>query len=131
MRCAAVLAVLAVAPGHASAHNNRPPATLSIHFRQGNDRDIVAGLSFGLAFSHDGGASWQWMCDEAAGYLASSSNDPELAYSEGDAVFATTVGGVHVMRDRCTFGSTSLGNEFASSDQVGPDHAVYLTAAAP
>jgi len=48
--CIAGLAGIALA-------NGRPPGTSTINFRQGNDDEIAAGMTFGLLISHDGGAN--------------------------------------------------------------------------
>ena len=45
--------------------NGRPDATSTLHFQQGNPQNIAAGMTFGLLLSHDGGATWSWMCEAA------------------------------------------------------------------
>jgi len=112
-----------------AAADGRFPATSTIHFRQGNDSDIIAGLTFGLAVSHDGGATWRWMCTQAVGY--GGMYDPAYAYSASGAMFATTFNGLKVNRDGCTFGATPTGATFVSTDALGPDHALYISAADP
>jgi hypothetical protein len=114
--------------GERAAHaNGRLPATSSIAFRQGNDNDIVAGLTFGVIVSHDGGATWGWMCDDAIG-INNGPYDPVYAYARTGTVFATTLGGLAAMRDGCTFASTSEGKAFVSTNALGPD-AFYFGAA--
>jgi hypothetical protein len=112
------------APGTASA-NGRLPATVSITFRQGHPNDIVAGLTFGLAISHDGGATWSWMCDDAIG-IAGGPYDPIYSYSPAGTVFATTLTGLVVMRDGCAFNASGSG--FVSATTLGPDGAFYYGA---
>lgn len=104
------------ASGTASA-NGRLPATVSITFRQGHPNDIVAGLTFGLAISHDGGATWSWMCDDAIG-IAGGPYDPIYSYSSAGTVFATTLSGLVVMRDLCAFNASGSG--FVSATTLGP-----------
>ena len=66
--------------------------------------DILAGMTFGAVVSHDGGATWHWMCEKAV--LYGGLFDPDYAYSSSGAVFATTFDGSLVMRDGCTFTPT-------------------------
>jgi hypothetical protein len=129
MRRFVLVAFLAAAPGFVldAAANGRPPAASTIHFRQGHETDIVVGLTFGLVVSHDGGTSWQWMCEKAVGY--GGMYDPDYAYTPTGAIFATTFDGLKVSRDGCTFAATPPGMTFVSQVEVGPDHAVYYAAA--
>src|SRR5512140_1212794 len=109
--------------------NGRPAATSTINFQQGNAQHIVAGMTFGLVISDDGGATWYWMCEKAVGY--GGMFDPDYAYSPSGAIFATTFDGLKVMRDRCTFASTPPGMTFVSADELGPTGALYYAAADP
>lgn len=123
---AAVLAVAAVlAPGHALA-NGRAPGTSSITFQQGHEQNIVAGMTFGVLLSHDGGKTWTWMCEDAIGYRGTY--DPRYAYTATGALFATTFNGLKVMRDSCSFGDTPEGSKFVSTSTIGPDQAFYYAA---
>ena len=81
-----VLAAIVLAPIVAAA-NGRPPATSTIHFQQGNDNNIIAGMTFGLVITHDGGTTWNWMCEKSVGY--SGMYDPIYAYSTTGSIFAT------------------------------------------
>ncbi|HEX2690765.1 MAG TPA: sialidase family protein [Kofleriaceae bacterium] len=123
-RIALACLVLAGVPRGAAA-NGRPPATVSITFQEGHDSDIVVGLTFGLAISHDSGKTWAWMCEDAVGYKGTY--DPRFAFSPSGTVFATTFNGFKAMRDRCTFNRISTAAVFASTDALGPgpDHALY------
>jgi uncharacterized protein (TIGR03382 family) len=118
----------AVLTAGASAHG-RTPATVSIHVRQGNESDIVAGLTFGLVISHDSGATWHWMCEKAVGYAVTY--DPIYAYSHSGGIFATTYNGFKVNRDGCVYAATSFGTTFIAQAVFGPDHALYAAAADP
>jgi len=115
-RIARAVSVVAALAGVASA-NGRAPATSTIHFRQGHEQDIAAGMTFGLLLSHDGGTTWQWMCENAVGY--GGVWDPDYSYSSSGALFATTFSGLKVMRNGCTFDSTPPGNLFVSTDELG------------
>jgi hypothetical protein len=65
-RVLAGLVVFAVSSA-AYAHGPDPHAT-SITFQRGNDQHIVAGTTYGMLISSDGGATWHWMCEAAVGY---------------------------------------------------------------
>ena len=106
--------------------NGRDPYTSTINFKRGSNTDIVAGMTFGVVVSHDGGATWEWMCERAVGY--GGMYDPDYAYSSTDAVFATTFDGLKVMRDRCSFNATPPGMTFVTKVEIGPDGAVYYAA---
>jgi MYXO-CTERM domain-containing protein len=121
---AAVALAALPAVGHA---NGRMPASVNIHFAPNNDQDIYLQVTFGLLESHDGGATWHWVCEEAIGY--SGTYDPDYDVSPTKALFATTFDGLKVRRDGCTFESTQLGADFISAVTVGPDGAVYAAAA--
>lgn len=121
------LAALAALAGDAAA-NGRPPATSTVHFRRGHEADIVAGMTFGVLLSHDGGATWQWMCEKAVGY--GGMYDPIYAYSASGALFATTFDGLKVNRDGCTFAAAPTGMTFISQDALGPDGHLHIAAAA-
>lgn len=126
MRRALLVLLLAAGVAHA---NGRPEATSTIHFRPGNPQDVVAGMTFGVLLSHDGGTTWQWMCENAVGY--GGMYDPDYAYTTSGALFATTFDGLKVMRDGCVFGAAPPGTTFVSQVEVAPDGRVVYTAADP
>ena len=107
--------------------NGRPAATSTINFEQGHPDHIAAGMTFGMLWSTDGGATWTWMCEVAVGY--GGMYDPVYAYSSSGAIFATTFDGLKVMRDGCTFESTPPGMTFVSEDRLGPTGMYYYAAA--
>ncbi|HEX8108971.1 MAG TPA: hypothetical protein VF516_14665, partial [Kofleriaceae bacterium] len=126
----AALAALGALPDleRTASANGRPPGTSSIVFRRGHESDIIAGLTFGMAISHDGGATWHWMCDDALG-IGNSAYDPIYSYTPAGTLFATTLGGLIAMRDGCTFNPAPSGKAFVSAHALGPDGAFYYAAA--
>lgn len=127
-----VLACLVLAGGFRDASaNGRPPAASSITFRQGQENEIVVGLTFGLVISRDGGKTWAWMCEDAIGYKGEF--DPRFAFTASGALFSTTLAPLKVARDICTFGATPPGETIVSTNALGPgpDHALYYAAAQP
>jgi MYXO-CTERM domain-containing protein len=129
MRKVVLGSLIVLATATQAAANGRPAGTSTINFKQGNDQEILAGMTFGAVVSHDGGATWYWICEAAVGY--GGMYDPRYAYSPSGAVFATTFDGLKVMRNACTFDATPLAGKFVSTIALGPDHALYSAAAAP
>src|SRR5256885_15984698 len=117
--------LLVLVAGRAEA-NGRPPATSTLHWQQGHDQNIVAGLTFGQVISHDNGLTWHWMCEAAIGY--GGIYDPSYAYTSTGAIFATTFSGLVVNRDGCTFTATPPGSLFMGTIALGPDAAFYYAA---
>ena len=125
-----VLGLLVGLTSHAFG-NGRAPGTSTINFRQGMESQIVAGMTFGLVRSEDGGATWKWMCEDAVGY--GGMYDPDYAFTPTGALFATTFDGLKVNRDGCVFAPSSLSParpaiKFFSAIALGPDGAVYAAA---
>ncbi|MDB4957588.1 MAG: hypothetical protein JWO36_5157 [Myxococcales bacterium] len=112
----------------ASAHT-APSSVTVIQFRPDHEADILAGTNFGLLVSHDAGATWQWICEDAVGYAGLYL--PDYAYSGSGAIFATTFGGLRVNRDSCTFEAATPSTAFVSQVELGPDRAVYAAYADP
>jgi uncharacterized protein (TIGR03382 family) len=126
LRYLALASVLA-ASGVAQA-NGRPAGTSTINFRQGHEQDIAAGMTFGMVISHDGGATWHWMCEKAV--LYGGLFDPDYVYAPSGALFATTFDGSLVNRDGCVFAPiAAFGKKFFSSITQGPDGALLMAAA--
>jgi len=117
-----VVACLLALAGTAGA-NGRAPGSRSITFRRGMETHVVAGVTFGVLLSEDGGTTWRWMCEDAVGY--GGIYDPYYAATASGAVFATTFSGMKVMRDRCVFGDTGLGTKFVSTLHQGTDTSLF------
>ncbi len=131
VRGVAALAALGLAISPPSLYaNGRNSGTSTINFRHGNDQDIAAGMTFGLLLSHDGGATWQWICEDAVGF--SGTFDPDFDYAANGSLFATTlVDGLRLEADGCTFAATPSGTTKVTQVQIGPDGAVYYAASDP
>ena len=132
MRRFALAGLLIAALAAAALANGRPPGTSTIHFQEGHEQNVAAGMTFGLLMSHDGGATWHWMCENAVGY--GGLWDPDYTYLQGGTLFATTFSGLKSMSDAsgsgCTFASTTFGTLFVSTDE-GKGSAVLFGAADP
>jgi uncharacterized protein (TIGR03382 family) len=122
-------AALLVAGAGPAAANGRDPFMSTINFKAGDDSKIMAGATFGLIRSDDGGATWQWYCERTVGY--GGQYDPDYVYSPTGAVFATTFDGLKVMRDGCSFAATPPGMTFVTRVERGGNNAIYFTASDP
>jgi hypothetical protein len=126
---AGVLAVVVLgAAGLARAHG-RFPATVSVTFREGDASTIVAGTTFGLVISRDGGARWSWICEEAIG--TDDSYDPSVAMTAEGTLLVTSFDGLRVSRDGgCTWESAAdVGATWAADVTLGPDGAIWTVTA--
>lgn len=110
--------------------NGRPPGTSTINFKRGDEQHIAAGMTFGLLISSDGGATWEWMCEQAVGY--GGMYDPDYTYTSSGALFGTTFDGLKVMRDGCVFQQSTMGTKFVTTDTQGSsDGALHIGVANP
>ncbi len=112
--------------------NGRPPSSSSLHFRTGHPNDLIAGMTWGLLVSHDGGQTFEWFCETAVGY--GGSFDPDYEYLADGTILATTFDGLLANRNGCTFDQTPLSStattppnqkKFISTIAQGPDGALY------
>lgn len=130
--------ILAACTGVAHA-NGRPPEPTALHFGV-NDSDMYLQVTFGMLESHDAGATWRWVCEDAINYAGNY--DPDYTVSSTGALFATTFDGLQVRRDGCVFGSTELSNKLVTAitsnplgtklyaavgDATNNDHNVYIS----
>ncbi|HTJ46659.1 MAG TPA: hypothetical protein VL463_31350 [Kofleriaceae bacterium] len=134
-RVALVLMALA---GIAHA-NGRPPAPTALHFGV-DSKDMYLQVTFGMLESHDAGATWRWVCEDAINYTGNY--DPDYIVTSTGALFATTFDGLQVRRDGCVFASTQLSAKLVTSitsnpagtrlyaavaDAAAADHNVYIS----
>lgn len=96
--------VLCLATTAAHANGRLPGATgLAIH--PSDERQLLLGLTYGLALSRDGGANWTWMCEQ---HIEGNGGDvdPSIVVTDDGTlvVLSLTNGGVLVSRDDgCSF----------------------------
>ncbi len=84
-RASAIAALVALAPAAARA-NGRFPAANMLVARPGDPSHLVVRATYGLLFSSDGGATWDWLCERAAGY--GGNEDPTITLTGSGAVLA-------------------------------------------
>jgi hypothetical protein len=78
---------LALVPNPARA-NGRFPAANMLVARPGDPSHLVLRATYGLLFSADGGATWDWSCERAVGY--GGNEDPTIAVTGSGAILAGT-----------------------------------------
>ncbi|RMH42650.1 MAG: hypothetical protein D6689_07515 [Deltaproteobacteria bacterium] len=113
-----------------AAANGRFPATVGAYVHPTDPDTWLSPTTFGLLLTRDGGASFQWVCEDAIGY--SGSYDPDYAVAADGAIFATTFDGLRVSRDGgCTFELVpgAPGDTFIGAVAIGPDGGVWAAAA--
>jgi MYXO-CTERM domain-containing protein len=87
-----------------SAAASRAPVLNRVVFSPGDPNLVVARASYGILPSHDNGASWSYLCDDALGAsVAYSSNDPAVGLTASNAfvvgVAALSTEGLEVSPD--------------------------------
>jgi photosystem II stability/assembly factor-like uncharacterized protein len=102
--CTIVAALLFFASDVAHANGRLPGATgLAIGPSDGNE--LLLGLTYGLALTLDGGASWSWMCEQQIDGNGGNVDPSIVVTGNGSiVVLSLTNGGVLVSQDHgCTF----------------------------
>lgn len=85
--------------------NGRIPGATGLAIHPHDERQMLLGLSFGLALTRDGGASWTWMCEQQIEGNGSDVDPSIIMTDDGSlVVLSLTNGGVLVSRDDgCSF----------------------------
>ena len=127
---ALALAAALLTSGTADA-NGRFPATVNIRFHPTDPDFFMVPATFGLLVTHDGGASFQWVCEAAIGY--SGTYDPDYLIGENGDIYATVFDGLRVSRDQgCSWepiGPPLDDDTFISQIERGPDGRIWATTA--
>jgi hypothetical protein len=92
-----IAAIVALGAPSTALANGRYPAANQIVVSPNDARTMITRATFGLLVSHDTGATWDWVCEQALGF--SSSQDPSLGLLRGDAIVVGTYGGLVVSPD--------------------------------
>lgn len=82
-----------------AAGNGRYPASNQLLVSPGDPGFIVLRATFGVLLSHDAGASFTWVCEEALGLAPSADEDPSLAVTGNSNLIAGIYGGLEVSPD--------------------------------
>jgi MYXO-CTERM domain-containing protein len=73
-----LLAVAGVGFTEPARANGRIPTGHQIVFSPVDPNTLIMETTFGLLFSHDLGASFQWICEAAVGYSSKAQEDPSM-----------------------------------------------------
>ena len=100
--CVVVLLWLSTAIAHA---NGRLPGATGLAINPADERQLLLGLTYGLALTRDAGASWSWMCEEQIEGNGGDVDPAIVVTSDGSlVVLSLTNGGVLVSNDDgCSF----------------------------
>jgi MYXO-CTERM domain-containing protein len=102
--CATASALAALLQSLPAAANGRYPASNALLFSPSDSNLVVLRATFGILLSHDGGATWTWLCEDALGLPAAASEDPALGVTAYDSIVAGIYGGLEVSPDTgCTW----------------------------
>jgi photosystem II stability/assembly factor-like uncharacterized protein len=110
-----------------AAANGRFPTTVNVHAGAGDDRSIYLAATFGLLISHDDGAHFRWVCEQAIGY--GGTFDPKYRVAADGTIFATTFDGLRISRDRgCTWelAGPPIADIWIDAIDLGPDGSVWV-----
>jgi len=87
-----IAACMAVFLSSAGAYaNGRFPAANMLVARPGDPSRLVLRATYGILLSSDGGATWDWMCERAVGYIGNE--DPTVAITGSGATLVAMFGG--------------------------------------
>lgn len=85
--------------------NGRVPGATGLAIHPDDPKQLLLGLTYGLATTRDGGSSWSWLCEQQIEGNGSNVDPAIVVTSDGSlVVLSLTNGGVLVSRDDgCTF----------------------------
>jgi hypothetical protein len=87
-----------------AAGNGRFPAANQLVFSSADTKLVVLRTTFGILISHDYGASWVWLCEDALGLSPSSVEDPPVAVTAGGSMVVGTSSALETSPDLgCTW----------------------------
>ncbi len=99
---ALVLAALAslplIAAPRAARANGRFPAANQVVVSKATPASMVLRTTFGILFSSDAGATWDWICEKAVGY--GGTEDPSMGLTAAGTVLAGTFEGLATSLDK-------------------------------
>jgi len=79
--------------------NGRYPASNELVFSPASANLVVLRTTFGILISHDAGATWTWLCEDALGLSPAASEDPTLGLTANDTLIAGLYAGLQVSSD--------------------------------
>jgi photosystem II stability/assembly factor-like uncharacterized protein len=117
VRRLALVAALLTVPSVALAHGG-PPIVETLAFDPSDPMHVFAGTNFGTIVSHDGGASWTWICPSVV-HLRTAVEDPIVAVSDMGALFVGDGSGLfRGSSDACDWSSVLAAPGLASAGAI-------------
>ena len=105
---AAAAVALGVLATGAAAANGRYPAASKILFSPSDSSLAVLRTTYGVLVSHDGGETWDWLCEAALGIASNQSVDPILGLTAGGTLVAAVFDRLMLSTDTgCNWGVAS------------------------
>lgn len=101
----ALLIMAAIAGARGADAHGALPAVDAIASRPGDAQTLLARTTFGLLYSKDGGAHWDWVCGEAAGY--SDGWVPAVALTTGGTSLVGAFDGLGTSPQGCAWSRTA------------------------
>ena len=95
------------------------PQTLQIHVAADRPDSLYVVTNYGLIISHDGGCTFDWVCEPNVGY--GGNYIPQFEVARDGAIFATSFGGLRISRDGgCSFSTVLAPAQFVASVAIAP-----------
>jgi hypothetical protein len=107
-----------------AAANGRFPASNQLVFSPGDNNLMVLRTSYGLLPSHDNGATWGYICEDALGLGATAVEDPSIGLTANNSLLAGVSVGLNVSTDvgcNWTCQQGALAGQPIADDAVRPD----------
>jgi hypothetical protein len=109
------------------AHGNYPLA-YQIAEKPGDPTQLAGGTTFGLVVSHDEGATWQWVCEEAIGYTMLE--QPKWYIGADGTIFGASFTGLFTSHDQgCTWSTAVEFRDAGASDIINTGSAMFAVSA--
>jgi hypothetical protein len=108
--------------------NGRYPLANQLVVSPGDPTHIAVRATFGLVVSADGGTTWSWICEKAAGFV--NGEDPPIEITGNNAIVVTSSSSFTVSRDfGCSWSNPSDSDLVvdADVDRGMPNRTVALT----
>src|SRR5581483_12395588 len=92
--------------------------------KPGDPTQLLAGTSFGVVVSHDDGASWSWICEEAIGY--GTGLQPVWYVAPDGTYFGAGFNGLFISHDQgCTWSTAKEFTDAGASDIINTGSTMF------
>jgi hypothetical protein len=115
-----VVAVVCSAFARQASANGRYPAANQLVVAPSDARTLLLRATFGFLLSHDDGATWDWICEDAVGYAGQQ--DPAVGVTAGGSLLSGSFEGLSVSLDGgCNWAFAAGGLQNVVDLAVHPD----------